>query len=83
MRAYPASPSFCSLSSVGTTVVRTCIKIDAVTYGTIPSAKSESRDKADPESRFSSPRIELPLEPRNCDTACGSTPGDGTHVPRR
>ncbi len=34
--------------------------IDAVTYGMIPSAKSEKRDSAEPEKRFSSVRIEPP-----------------------
>ena len=34
--------------------------IDAVTYGMIPSAKSEKRDSAEPLNRFSSPRT---LEP--------------------
>jgi hypothetical protein len=29
--------------------------IDAVTYGMMPSAKSEKRDSAEPEKRFSRP----------------------------
>ena len=35
--------------------------IDAVTYGMIPSAKSENCESAPPENRFSRPRIEPPL----------------------
>ena len=35
--------------------------IDAVTYGMIPSAKSENRESAPPENRLSSPRIEPPF----------------------
>ena len=34
--------------------------IDAVTYGMIPSAKSENRDRAEPEKRFSRPSSEPP-----------------------
>ena len=58
--AYPASPSFCSCSSFGMTTVRSWMMIDAVTYGMIPSAKSEKRDSAEPEKRLSSVRIEPP-----------------------
>ena len=34
--------------------------IDAVTYGMIPSAKIENRDRAEPEKRFSRPSSEPP-----------------------
>ena len=34
--------------------------IDAVTYGMIPSAKSEKRESAEPEKRFSRPSTPLP-----------------------
>ena len=34
--------------------------IDAVTYGMIPSAKSEKRDSAEPLKRFSRPSTEPP-----------------------
>ena len=36
--------------------------IDAVTYGMIPSAKSEKRESAEPEKRFSSVRMPPPLK---------------------
>ena len=36
--------------------------IDAVTYGMIPSAKSEKRESAEPEKRFSSERMPPPLK---------------------
>ena len=36
--------------------------IDAVTYGMIPSAKSENRESAEPEKRFSSVRMPPPLK---------------------
>jgi hypothetical protein len=35
--------------------------IDAVTYGMIPSAKSENWERAPPEKRLRRPRIEPPL----------------------
>ncbi len=70
--AYPASPSFCSRSSEGTATARTWKMIDAVTYGMIPSAKSEKRDSAEPEKRFRSWRTPPfpPPEPKNVFSAC-------------
>ena len=35
--------------------------IEAVTYGMIPSAKIEKRERAEPENRFSRPRIRAAL----------------------
>ena len=55
--------------------------IDAVTYGMIPSAKSEKRESAEPEKRFSSVRMPPPLK-SDC-SACWSTPGAGIHEPSR
>jgi hypothetical protein len=55
--------------------------IDAVTYGMIPSAKSEKRESAEPEKRFSRLRMPPPLK-RFC-SAFWSTPGAGTHEPSR
>ena len=37
-----------------------CRMIDAVTYGMIPSAKSEKRESAPPEKRLSRPRTVPP-----------------------
>ena len=51
--------------------------IDAVTYGMIPSAKSEKRDSAEPEKRFRS--WKTPPDPppvlKNCFRVAWSTPG--------
>ena len=58
MVAYPASPSFCSSESFGITTVRSWMMIDAVTYGMMPSAKSENCDSAPPENRLS--RLKIP-----------------------
>src|SRR6266536_1616474 len=55
--------------------------IDAVTYGMIPSAKSEKRESAEPEKRFSSER--MPPPEKRLWSAFWSTPGAGTHEPRR
>ena len=55
--------------------------IDAVTYGMIPSAKSEKRESAEPEKRFSSVRMPPPL--KRSASACWSTPGAGIHEPSR
>ena len=59
--------------------------IEAVTYGMIPSAKIENLDSAEPENRFSSPRIELPRppEPKKSETDLESTPGAGIQEPSR
>src|SRR5579862_382550 len=57
--------------------------MDAVTYGTIPSAKSDSRDSDEPERRLSSPKIVLPFEWRKFPTAVVSTPGAGSQEPKR
>jgi hypothetical protein len=58
--------------------------IDAVTYGMIPSAKSEKRDSAEPEKRLSRPSTPEPAEPlKNCLSCVWSTPGAGTNEPKR
>jgi hypothetical protein len=59
--------------------------IEAVTYGMIPSAKSEKRDSAEPEKRFRRLRTPWPPPPvpKNCSSAFWSTPGAGTHEPSR
>ena len=58
--AYPDSPSFWSSASRGITTVISCRMIEAVTYGMIPSAKSENCESAPPEKRLSRPRIVPP-----------------------
>ena len=57
--------------------------IDAVTYGMIPSAKIANCDRAPPEKRFSRPRTVPPVELKYCLIAFESTPGAGTHEPKR
>ena len=57
--------------------------IDAVTYGMIPSAKSENCDRAPPEKRFSSPRMEPPLPEKKFSIALALTPGAGSQEPSR
>ena len=60
-----------------------CTMIEAVTYGMIPSAKSEKRESAEPEKRFRSVRIPPP-EPLKYDwIAAWSMPGAGIHEPSR
>ncbi len=60
--AIPASPSFWSCSSRGTTTVMSWRMIEAVTYGMIPSAKIANCESAPPENRLSRPRT-VPLWP--------------------
>jgi hypothetical protein len=55
--------------------------MDAVTYGTIPSAKIERRWSDDPESRLR--RLKRPLPPPPFAFGEGLAPGAGTHEPRR
>ena len=59
--------------------------IDAVTYGMIPSAKSENRDSAEPENVFSRAKIPEPRPPvlKKFWIDCESTPGAGIHDPSR
>ena len=57
--------------------------IDAVTYGMIPSAKSENCESAPPENRFSRPRTLPPWPWKKSSIALESTPGAGIHEPRR
>ena len=59
--------------------------IDAVTYGMIPSAKSENRDSAEPENVFSKAKMPWPRPPleKKFWIACWSIPGAGIHEPSR
>ena len=52
--------------------------IDAVTYGMIPSAKTEKRESAPPEKRFSRPRTRAALAVKELLIWSESTPGAGT-----
>ena len=56
--------------------------IDAVTYGMIPSAKSENCESAPPEKRLSRLKIP-PVRERYWSIASASTPGAGIHEPSR
>ncbi len=57
--------------------------IDAVMYGMIPSAKTEKRESAPPEKRLSRPRTVLPAPLKALSICSESTPGAGTHEPKR
>ena len=57
--------------------------IDAVTYGMIPSAKIENRERAEPEKRFSRPSSEPPRPLKKFWICAESTPGAGIHEPMR
>ena len=57
--------------------------IDAVTYGMIPSAKSENCERAPPEKRFSRPSTVPPCVEKYCLICSESTPGAGTQEPSR
>ncbi len=56
--------------------------IDAVTYGMIPSAKTENCESAPPENRFSRLKIP-PVRERYWSIESALTPGDGIHDPSR
>jgi hypothetical protein len=58
--------------------------IEAVTYGMIPSAKSENRESADAREEVEQPRTVLPPAVREVVLdRSESTPGAGIHGPRR
>ena len=56
IRLRPCSPSLLSWSSLGTTTVSSCITIDEVTYGMMPSAKIDMFCSAPPENMLNMPR---------------------------
>jgi hypothetical protein len=58
--------------------------IEAVMYGMIPRAKSESRERLPPEKRFRKPRMSpwVKVSPA-ASSAAGSTPGAGMKAPSR
>lgn len=84
--AWPAWPSLRSCSSRGMTTVSSCRMIDAVMYGMMPSAKTDSCSSAPPEkrsSRFSTP-VPLPwMVSRHFCTLPYDTPGLGSVAPIR
>ena len=79
----PASPSFFSTSSDGTTTVASCMMIDAEMYGMIPSARIEKRDSAPPENTLNSPRMPPCCERNSSSRMLALMPGTGMCVPIR
>ena len=55
IRCVPACPSFFSASSLGITTVSSWMMMDAVMYGMIVSANTDSCSSAPPEKRLSIP----------------------------
>ena len=64
------------------TTVMSWTMIEAVTYGMIPSAKSENCERAPPEKRLSRSKIP-PVRDRYWSIASASTPGAGIQEPSR
>ena len=79
----PASPSFFSASSEGTTTVHSCMMIDAEMYGMIPSARIENRDSAPPEKTLNRPRMPPCCERKSSSSTLALIPGTGMWVPIR
>ena len=75
---WPCSPSLASSSSFGMTTVRSCMMIDAVMYGMMPSAKTATRRSAPPENRSRNPATPAVPDSKNFWSASRSTPGTGT-----
>ena len=73
----PASPSFFSVSSDGTTVVRICMMMEAEMYGMIDSARIDMRPIEPPEKTSSMPAMPPELRLKISASAAGSTPGTG------
>ena len=72
----PASPLSCINSLMrGAIIERSCMIIDAVMYGPIPSITIENRESPPPESALNTPKNWFPL--RNWLIRSGSTPGTG------
>ena len=69
---------------MGTTTVSSCITIDDVTYGMMPSAKIEICCSAPPENMLNMPRNE-PEPPlvTTCFISTRFTPGIVTNTPTR
>ena len=77
----PYSPSRLSAWSWGTTLVISCMMIDALMYGFTPSPTIENLASPPPENRSSRPSSELPL--KKVDSAAGFAPGTGTWARNR
>jgi hypothetical protein len=85
--AWPACPSFFSVSSRGITTVSSCRMMLDVMYGIMPSANTDSCSSAPPENRLS--RVKTPLvsvwvaRKMHCLTFLYDTPGLGSVAPSR
>ena len=75
---WPCSPSLASSSSLGITTVSSCMMIDAVMYGMIPSANTATLPRAPPENRSRKPTTPAPPLAKNSFRAPMSMPGVGT-----
>src|SRR5215467_14186806 len=84
IRRLPCSPSLLSWSSLGITTVSSCITIDEVTYGMMPSVKIENCWSAPPENMLNMPRNE-PVPPRVTTWFISTrfTPGTVMNTPTR
>ncbi len=65
------------------TTVSSCMMIDAVMYGMMPSANTATRLSAPPEKRSRKPTTPAPPSLKNFCRASRSTPGTGTYDPNR
>ena len=73
----PASPSFFSASSDGTTVVRICMMMEAEMYGMIERASTDMRPIEPPENTSRRPAMPPAFWAKISAKAAGSTPGTG------
>ena len=81
---WPDAPSFDHFSSLGITTVNSCMMIELVIYGMMPSAKMANWVSAPPENRFKNPSTPLlSADDFSCFTASKSIPGTGICVPSR
>src|SRR4030042_470909 len=80
----PCSPCFCHCSSLGITTVSSCMMIELVIYGMMPSPNTAIRVRAPPENR--SMKLRNPPAPCCSSASCRipmSTTGTGTCEPNR
>ena len=77
----PNSPSRLSAWSEGTTPVISCMMIDALMYGFMPTATTEKLERPPPEKRLSRPIRALPS--MNSFSVSRLMPGTGTAASRR
>ena len=74
----PCSPSFDNRSRCGITTVNNCKIIEALIYGMIPNAKTESLSSAPPENISKRPKIVPFARAKKDARATASIPGAGT-----